>query len=310
MEVAAIIVLALAIDVCLGEPPEIVHPVVWMGKATSMLERLAPTEGANAQRLYGTIMVLLTVLAFVMPVYFLLRYVSGIGSVVYVIAGGLLLKPSFSFAALRKAALEIELLLSTGKMEGARTKMPVLVSRDVDRLGKGLMVSATLESVAENSCDSVVAPLFFFLLLGVPGAVAYRVVNTMDGMIGYHGKYEYLGKFAAKLDDLLNFIPARISGLLMVAAAYLCGRNGRDAWRIMHRDHRKTESPNAGWPMSAVAGALEVRLEKEGCYRLGNPINTLSPVAIKRGVILVTVSALLWVLCCSIMEATFLVFAS
>ena len=134
-------------------------------------------------------------------------------------------------------------------------------------------------------------------------------MNTADAMIGYHGRYEYLGKFAAKLDDVLNFIPARISGLLIVAAAYLSGGSGRDAWRVMLRDHRKTESPNAGWPMSAAAGALEVRLEKEACYSLGDAVGALSPAVIERGVVLATVSALLWVSCCSIVEAMFIVFA-
>ena len=310
MEVLAILVLAVLIDASFGEPPEIVHPVAWMGKAISALERLAPAEGPKARCLYGAVMVLVTLLAFGAPVYLLLRYVSGLGSLSYVIAGALLLKPSFSFGPLRRAALEMKLLLAGGNIEEARAKMPTLVSRGTDRLGKRLMVSATVESVAENTSDSLVAPLFFFLLFGVPGAVAYRVVNTADAMIGYHGRYEYLGRFAAKLDDVLNFIPARISGLLIVAAAYLSGGSGRDAWRVMLRDHRKTESPNAGWPMSAAAGALEVRLEKEGCYSLGDAVGTLSPAVIERGVVLATVSALLWVSCCSIVEAMFLVFAS
>ena len=126
-----------------------------------------------------------------------------------------------------------------------------------------------MESVAESTCDSLVAPLFYFLLLGVPGAIGYRVVNTLDSMIGYHGKYEYLGKFAARLDDVLNFIPARLTALLLVLAAFVMKRNGRKAWQTALREHAKTESPNAGWPMAAMAGALDVRLEKVGHYQLG-----------------------------------------
>jgi len=310
MEVLAILVLAVVIDASLGEPPRIVHLVVWMGKMISVLEKLAPSSGPKARCLYGAVMVLVTVLAFVAPVYFLLSYVSGLGTVAYVIAGALLLKPSFSFRPLRRAALEMKLLLTAGHIEEARAKMPTLVSRGTDRLGKRLMVSAVVESVAENTSDSLVAPLFFFLLFGVPGAVAYRVVNTADAMIGYHGRYEYLGRFAAKLDDVLNFIPARVSGLLIVAAAYVSGGSGRDAWRVMLRDHRNTESPNAGWPMSAAAGALGVRLEKRGCYSLGDAADALSPAVIERGAVLATVSALLWISCCSIAGAMFLVFAS
>ena len=131
-------------------------------------------------------------------------------------------------------------------------------------LPQPLLVSATVESVAENTSDSFVAPLFYFLLLGIPGAIAYRVVNTLDAMVGYHGEYEYLGKFASKLDDVLNFIPARLTALLLVVAAFLSKRSASASWRVALSDHSKTESPNAGWPMAAVAGALNVQLETVG----------------------------------------------
>jgi adenosylcobinamide-phosphate synthase len=114
-----------------------------------------------------------------------------------------------------------------------------------------------------------VAPLLYFALFGVPGALAYRAINTLDAMIGYHGHFEYLGRAAAKLDDLANLIPARLSALLIIAAAALSGAAAGDAARIALRDHARTESPNAGWPMAAMAGALGVRLEKLGHYRLG-----------------------------------------
>jgi adenosylcobinamide-phosphate synthase len=186
--------------------------------------------------------------------------------------------------------------------------MPALVSRETQNMGGPEVVSATVESVAENTCDSVVAPLFYFLLFGVPGAVVYRVVNTWDAMIGYHGEYEYSGKFAAKLDDILNFIPARITGLLLVMAAYLCRKDGKNAWRVMLRDHGNTESPNAGWPMSAAAGALRTQLQKAGCYRLGNINNPLSPELIASGIKLAQVATLLCVLFYLIGGVTHLVF--
>ena len=144
----------------------------------------------------------------------------------------------------------------------------------------------------------------------MPGAIAYRVVNTLDAMIGYHGKYEYLGKVAARLDDILNFIPARISGILLVIAARLCRKDSRNAWRIMLRDHGKTESPNAGWPMSAMAGALRTRLEKIGCYSLGEVNAPLSPQLIASGVKLAGISVILWALLCVIMEVMQFVFVA
>ena len=148
--------------------------------------------------------------------------------------------------------------------------------------------------MAEGTCDSLVAPLFYFLLLGVPGAIGYRVVNTMDSMIGYHGKYEYLGKFAARLDDVLNFIPARLATWLLVLSAWVIKRNGRHAWRTALRDHVRTESPNAGWPMAAMAGALDVRLEKAGYYRLGDGKTALAPETIDKAVRLFLTAASCW----------------
>ena len=295
MELLFVLLLALAIDLLLGEPPRVVHPVVWMGKTISFWERLAPAQGVRSQLVYGSGMALLTISIFTSAVYFLLLYVNELSSIAYIIVGAVLLKSTFSLRGLRRSALDIKALLAQDKLEEARAKMPTLVSRETKSLGKPEVVSATIESVAENLSDSFVAPVFYFLIFGVPGAIAYRVVNTLDAMIGYHGKYEYLGKFAARLDDILNFIPARILGLLLVIAARLCRKDSRNAWHIMLRDHGKTESPNAGWPMSAMAGALRTRLEKVGCYSLGEVNTPLSPQLIASGVKLADISAVLWV---------------
>jgi adenosylcobinamide-phosphate synthase len=315
MELLFILLLALAIDALLGEPARAIHPVVWVGKVTYLWERFAPSgrsgeSSARSQLVYGGGMTLLTIAIFTLPVYFLIAYVSQAGTLAYIIVGALLLKPSFSFKELRRAASDIRLLLTKNEIKEARARMPALVSRESQSLEKPALVSATVESVAENICDSFVAPLFYFLCFGVPGAVAYRVVNTLDAMIGYHGKYEYFGKCAARLDDVLNFIPARISGLLLVIAAHLCQKDSRNAWQVMLRDHGKTESPNAGWPMSAVAGALRVRLEKAGCYSLGETNNPLAPQLIASGMNLAVVVALLWVLLCLIVEMTYFVFVA
>ena len=310
MELLFILLLALAIDALFGEPPRVIHPVVWMGKVTSFLERFAPVQNTRAQLAYGGVIVVLTIFIFASPVYFLLLYVNQISSIAYVIGAALLLKSAFSFKELRQAAFEIKAHLAKNNLEKARAKMPELVSRETQSLEKPALVSATVESVAENISDSFVAPLFYFLIFGVPGAVAYRVVNTLDAMIGYRGKYEYLGKCAARLDDVLNFIPARISGLLLVIAAYLCKKDSRNAWQVMLRDHGKTESPNAGWPMSAVAGAFKVRLEKAGYYSLGETNNPLSPQLIASGVNLAEVVAVVWVLLCMTVEVMYFVFVA
>ncbi len=294
MDILLMLSIALVIDLVLGEPPRVIHPVVWIGKVVSFLERGGIGQRPLAQFVYGCGITLVTIGLFVAPAYFILFYLKSLSFVAYVIVGAVFLKYTFSLKELRRVALGIKGLLLKDRLDEARFELRSLVSRDTRDLPRPLLVSATVESVAENTCDSFVAPLFYFLLLGVPGAIAYRVVNTMDAMIGYHGKYEYLGRFAARLDDVLNFIPARISGLLLVIAAHLCRKDGKNAWRIMLRDHRKMESPNAGWPMSAMAGALRTQLEKVGGYCLGNANNPLSPQLITSGVKLADMSALLW----------------
>ncbi|MFO8143238.1 MAG: adenosylcobinamide-phosphate synthase CbiB [Dehalococcoidales bacterium] len=192
-------------------------------------------------------------------------------------------------------------------LDRARSALQALVSRDTSSLPRPLLVSAAVESTAESACDSFVAPLLFFLIFGVPGALAYRCVNTLDSMIGYHGKYEYLGKFPSRLDDVLNYIPARITAMLVVAAAFFSGRDYRRSWRVAFGEHGQTDSPNAGWPMAAAAGAMGVRLEKVGQYRLGNGSPPV-PGTIGDVVGLVGVAAAMWMLVCYGIEVILLVY--
>jgi adenosylcobinamide-phosphate synthase len=294
MDVLLILLLALAIDLALGEPPRVIHPVVWMGRVVSFLIKGGGTLSPKVQFLYGLGVVLVTVGAFAVPVYFILFYLKGLSLVAYVVLAAVILKTSFSLKGLRRSALRVRSLLAEDKLAEARFELRSLVSRDTSKLDKSLMVSATVESVAENECDSFVAPLFYFLLFGVPGAIAYRVINTADAMIGRHGKFEYLGKFAARLDSVVNFIPARITALIIVLAAGLRKRNASGAWRIMLRDRRRTESPNAGWTMGAIAGALGVQLEKVGYYKLGDNHNSLSLRTIDASLQIVMTTALIW----------------
>jgi adenosylcobinamide-phosphate synthase len=222
----------------------------------------------------------------------------GFGSVAYVVVGGLLLKTTFSFRELRRAALGVKRYLLEKKLDKARLELRSLVSRQTRALTRPQVVSATVESLAENTSDSLVAPLFYFLLFGVPGAVAYRVVNTLDAMVGYHGKYEYLGKFASRVDDVLNFIPARLTGWLLVLASFFTRGETRASWQTMLSGHARTESPNAGWPMAAMAGGLNVPLEKAGHYRLGGAGARLVPETIDAALKLVLITALSWVVIC------------
>jgi adenosylcobinamide-phosphate synthase len=192
------------------------------------------------------------------------------------VASVLLLKSTFAIRALDHAARLVRDALAANDLEAARVGLRSLCSRDPSTLQPPELVAATVESVAENASDSFVAPLFYYVLFGLPGAIAYRAVNTLDAMIGYHGRYEYLGKASARLDDLLNIIPARITAALLLVAGALCRRDVASGWHVLRRDGDTTESPNAGRPMAAMAGLLGVQLEKVGHYKLGDARDPLT----------------------------------
>jgi adenosylcobinamide-phosphate synthase len=294
MEHIFILLIALTLDIIFGEPPNAWHPVAWLGNLISLETKLAPQRGKFRQTAYGAGIVLVTLGLIVTAIYFLLAQLSELNLIVHVMVAGILLKFSFSLRGLGQAVDSVKRLLSQDNLEQARLSLKSLVSRDTAKLSRSQVISAAVESAAENICDSFVAPLFYFFIFGVPGAVAYRVINTFDTMIGYHGRWEYSGKFAARLDDVANFIPARLTALLIVLAAWICRKNTSQAWHIMARDHNKTESPNAGWTMTAVAGALDVRLEKAGHYRLGDDHIVLSLNTIDASRQIIMVAAVMW----------------
>ncbi len=300
MENLLVLPLALLIDLVIGEYPARLHPVVWMGGVISLFLKVAPKRNNAAGFVYGILIVLFTIVLFGLPVYFLLVYLKEVSLILYVLAAAVLLKSSFSAKALDVAVRKVRDFLFKDRIEAARKEISYLVSRNINSLNKKQITSAAVEVTAESVTDSIVAPLFYWLLLGVPGAVAYRVVNTFDARIGYHGEYEYLGKFAARLDDVLNYIPARLAGLLLVVSSCLAKMNVRKSWSVMLRDHAKTESPNAGWTMSAAAGALGVRLEKPGYYKLGDDVNPLSLTSISGGLKLMWLSVSIWFVLCMV----------
>ncbi len=266
----AILAAAIAVDALLGEPPAAIHPVVWMGRAVRLAERCAPREGRAAQLAAGALIGLALPAAFAAGAWALLRAAARVPALEIVLAV-FLLKSSFAVRALGAAAARVRAALGRGAIDDARAALGSLCSRDASQLGPEEVAAGAVESVAENLSDSFVAPVLFYVAGGVPGAILYRAVNTLDAMIGYHGRYEYLGKMSARLDDLLNLVPARLTALLLLAAGTATGADGRRGWRVLRRDGARTESPNAGRPMAAMAGLLGIVLEKPGHYRLGAP---------------------------------------
>jgi len=273
-------VAAVALDAGFGEPPNALHPVAWIGSAASFVLRAAPRTGATAQLVFGALVALVIPLGCAAAAAGLVAATARWPFAQLAVAIAVL-KPTFALRALGDAAERVRRALAAGDLTRARSGLASLCSRDPAALDEPLVAAAAVESVAENASDSVIAPLFYFVLFGLPGAVAYRAVNTLDAMIGYRGRYEYLGKAAARLDDVLNFVPARLTAALLVIAAGLAGRDAAGGWRVLVRDGGITASPNAGRPMAAMAGLLGVTLEKPGHYRLGAPGRAPDAAAIR-----------------------------
>jgi adenosylcobinamide-phosphate synthase len=266
---AAALGLAVALDLLAGEPPNSLHPVVWFGTLIERLVSRAPT-GKRAALAYGAALAAGVPSLAVATTLLVEDATARVPAPLDALALALVLKPSFALRALLGAGNRVEARLAAGDIEGARGALSALVSRETATLDAGLVAAAAIESLSENLGDGLAGPLLAYALAGLPGAWAYRVLNTLDSMVGYHGRFECLGKASARLDDLANLLPARVATLALIAAAPLARGSASGALRTALRDHATTASPNAGWPMSAAAGALGVRLEKLGHYAL-NP---------------------------------------
>ncbi len=265
------VIVALLIDRLWGEPPVRAHPVVAMGHALgafgprlAALRPVAALAGGALVWLLGgaTLMALAVVLE---------RWLRGWPWPLDAIALGMLLKPLLAWRMLRDEVAAVEAALAES-LDAGRARLQRLVSRDANRLDATQVRESAIESLAENLNDSLVAPLFWFALGGLPAAALYRWANTADAMWGYRGRYEWAGKWAARADDLLSWLPARLTAVLLCLAVWR-----RLRWRTLRMEARRTPSPNGGWPMGAMALLLGVQLRKPGVYTL-NPAGQ-APVA-------------------------------
>ena len=265
------VLLALILDSVLGDPPNRFHPVAWLGTAIGVAQHMAPRQGHVLPFLYGASLVIIGGVVIAAIGLGLLQLTLLLPWPLQWLVEAYLLKLTLSLRGLARAAKQVRQALEAKELSTARELVGRhLVSRETSLLANHEVTAAAVESVAENTSDSVVAPLFFYALGGLPAALVYRFINTADSMLGYHEDgYEWLGKVPARLDDVVNFIPARLTAFLLVIASIFLRLQTRLAWQVWRKEARFTESPNAGHPMSAMAGALGVELEKFGYYRLG-----------------------------------------
>ncbi len=265
-----IIIPAFLLDCLLGDPQNPFHPIRMIGRAIAWGVRFFQFLHIKNDILKFLSGMLLTIVLTV-TIYFTTRYMIGFlcnvnprfGYVMEIVLCYFIIAPK----ALRDESMKVYRSLRTNNLQAARKNLSRIVGRDTQHLESPGIVRATVETVAENFSDGVIAPFFFVLLGGVPLGMAYKAINTLDSMIGYRNEeFEYFGKFAARLDDVVNYIPARLSALLMLIAALLTGKSANRALRIYRRDRRKHKSPNSAQTEAVCAGALGLQLGGDSYY--------------------------------------------
>jgi adenosylcobinamide-phosphate synthase len=264
--------------------PDALHPVAWYGRAAASIVRIAPTAGAS-RAFFAGVLVAFGLPAAAVGIVHGALVLTQPWPAAHVLLQVLILYSCICLFGLLEAAATLARTLRESGLEAARPRLRWMCSRDPELLDANGLANGTVESLAENLSDSVVAPLCFLVCFGVEGAVAYRAINTLDAMIGYRGRYEWLGKPAARLDDLANIVPARLTALLLAAAGLsMRGVSLARGIAVWARDHGRTASPNAGHPMAMAAGLLGVKLDKPGHYALGAGLPDAAPEDIPRAI--------------------------
>ena len=300
-----ILLFSLAIDLVLGEFPVQIHPVVWIGKIISFFKDILIKYDNKASGLILAIAVIVVSSFIVLIPMSIAKYLIDYNEnmlYLFKLIAILLLTSTFSVKLLLDSARDVEKDLKNGNLNKARQAVSYLVSRDTNELNKEHVISAVIETLSENIPDSYVSTVFYYSIVGiiacllgigdfdvviiaVLAAFIHRVADTMDSMVGYKTPELYnIGYVPAHLDDILNYIPARFSGAIIVVSSLALHLNWRNALLIMKRDARNCDSPNSGYTMATVAGALNIQLEKEGVYTLGDAVNPIKVECIEKAV--------------------------
>ena len=306
------IVLALLLDAAIGDPRWLPHPVIGIGRFALYLEQ--PLRKQFDAKVAGIITVSVVVLVTTVLVWDLCALASSINPLLGDLVAILVLYTGFAMRDLRGHTLAVYRPLVTGDLAEARQQIAMLVGRDTEKLDEGEITRATVESVAENTVDGVTAPLMFAFIAGPAGVMFYKAVNTLDSTFGYKNeRYLQFGWAAARFDDLVNFLPARLTALLIPVAAGLLKLDGSRAWRILQRDRHNHPSPNGGQSEAAFAGALGVQLgginyyggEESNRPLMGDAVQPLRAAHIQQAVKLMIATSLLVVVCGVVVKLIF-----
>lgn len=308
MMILAACVTGFLLDLIFGDPLWLYHPVQMIGALITALEKkLRRLAGEEEQKLLaaGGVLVCLVIAVSTAVPFIILRAAESFSPVFRYIAESFFCYQLLATKSLRVESGKVYKELEKGDLNGARKAVSMIVGRDTESLDAAGVTKAAVETVAENTSDGIIAPLLYMMAGGAVLGFFYKAVNTMDSMIGYkNDKYIFFGRIAAKLDDLLNYIPARLSALLMIAASFLLGLNGTLAFKIYRRDRKKHASPNAAQTEAVCAGALGVQLAGNAYYfgrlyekeTIGDPVRRIEALDIKRAGNLALVTAVLTVL--------------
>ncbi|HUK85227.1 MAG TPA: cobalamin biosynthesis protein [Candidatus Acidoferrum sp.] len=305
------LVLAILLDLVLGDPspnnPDKLvfklHPTVLMGNFTEKIEPHFKNKNPKTEKFLGVLLGLSVICVFAVPVFLGLWAIYSyfpfyLNLLIYAFIGIIVLKMTICIKLETNWAKAAAKAIKENDLDEAK-KYSHFSRRDSRTLNGSQISSAVIESMAENLIDFKLSPMMSFALFGVTGAIAFRAVNTLDGMVGFKDK-EHIntGWFSANLDTVVNYIPTRLTALLMIVAAGILRKDPKNAWRVAYRDHKKTPSRNHGWPMAAMAGALRVQLEKPGQYVLGDSLEPLTGDKILGALRIRDVTIVLWGLLC------------
>ena len=284
------LVIGFLLDAAIGDPYSLPHPIRLIGRLISSLEKFVRARSGNLTA--GGIFLALTVLTVSAGTSFLLLFLCySVNLWLGVTVESIICYYMTAAKCLRDESMKVYRSIKENDVENARKAVSMIVGRDTAALDENGIIRAAVETVAENTSDGVTAPIIYMALFGAAGGVFYKAANTMDSMIGYKNeKYEKIGKFAARLDDVLNYIPSRLTALVMILSSFLLRLDGRNAWKIWRRDRRKHASPNSAQTESVCAGALDVRLAGDAYYfgelhkkeYIGNDIRPIENEDIRR----------------------------
>jgi len=295
-----VVFFALVLDFAVGDPRNKFHPTAWIG---SLIAKLAPHtkhSSENLEKLGGIFIIFISSGIVVSLLIFLnigikLITIDYIYIIISIIVGGILLKTTIAIKGMERHALAVVTALEQNNISSARDNLSMIVKRNTKNLDKNHVFSGVLESISENTVDGITEPLFYFAIFSLLGAFVYRVINTADSMIGYKTDiFKNVGWFGANCDKILNYIPSRLTGLVMILSAMILGNDWRKSYEIMIRDGRKTKSPNAGYPMAAIAGALGAKFEKIDHYSLGDGNISFTKDHVKSAISIMKVTSILF----------------